>query len=886
MRCFGSLLLAVSLAGAFETDLFSLLGDGGCGSAFTEASEKMASTYRVLCDSRELAEKCRGIADFDPDVDPKEMYELVRTHGKGLLGERHRELLEAWDTNRVARSAMRRDYSGVGLFPKEDDPYYFLNDFALELSRFRPSVPEGAVLLTGSVSGDASRDAPRLAALIALAREEPGVHLGGAPFHSYLATESSRREIGALGTVSLVAAFALGFALFGGARFALPLLFALAAGFFAGTLAVFALPGRPHVLTLIFGTSLVGLGVDYCYHAMSKRPDDGEFRFRLACAFVTTALSFAPLVLSSVAVLRQMAVFTVAGLCAIYLVAAFVLRPCSPQRPAPQRRFPARAGRWIRLAVFAAAAAGLFRIEFGNDPSSFHRADPLMASGEAAVAKAAGDGLTRFRVVDLAAWQTENAALKERMGQKPGGEFLSAADLPRAMTFESGGRCMAILPSEKGIDPRAELEAVFEGCAKETNRLLAFSFAVLAAALLIAFRRKFLLYVVPVAMAAVATAGVLGWIGEKVSFFHLLCFFVLAGLGIDYAIFNRGRGDGDTGRVVLYSFLTSLVGFGMLSFTAFQVTRSMGITLGTGLFFAYIFSLPSSAPPRRDADAKWSDQPEQSAGRLRLKLMWWTYRFLGKSFAKVVTFFVMLFIYPHAKAARAALSEFAGIVHPRLAPGRRPPRPFSVMLNFAWAMLDKVDACTLAKNLPRMSVSGDDGWMKGGCFLVTTHVGCAEVLPALRRFFADGGGPEVHAFQQMGHDRIFTELFCRHLDSSRFTLHAVEDIGVETAVEMQEAIRCGAIVIMAGDRPSAGSPAVLRREFLGRDCAWPKGVFRFAALMHSPVYAVGCVRTGWNAYEVRARRLGGNLLGDYVEFLEEETLSHPEQWFHFYRFFG
>ena len=201
-----------------------------------------------------------------------------------------------------------------------------------------------------------------------------------------------------------------------------------------------------------------------------------------------------------------------------------------------------------------------------------------------------------------------------------------------------------------------------------------------------------------------------------------------------------------------------------------------------------------------------------------------------------------------------------------------------------------------------MTVGGDSGWMKGGCFLLSTHVGCIEVLPALAANqqinISTFQPPLVHAFQQMGRDAIYTSYFVKHLDRSKLQLHAVEDIGVETAVEMQEAIKRGEIVLMAGDRLPAGASrtAALKHEFLGRECAFPKGVFRFAKLMECPVYAITCVRTGWNAYEVEAKRIGEReegrgkreevLLGDYVRFLESAARRHPDQWYQFYDFFA
>ena len=134
---------------------------------------------------------------------------------------------------------------------------------------------------------------------------------------------------------------------------------------------------------------------------------------------------------------------------------------------------------------------------------------------------------------------------------------------------------------------------------------------------------------------------------------------------------------------------------------------------------------------------------------------------------------------------------------------------------------------------------------------------------------------------------MFMKVFLEHFDHSRIELHAVEEIGVETAVEMQEAIRRGELVIMAGDRTSAGSKSVLRHRFLGRECVWPKGAFKFAELMEAPVFGVTCLNTGWNRYEVHVVELDRAApLDGYVKFLEAETVAHPEQWYQFYDFFG
>ena len=281
-----------------------------------------ASRIRVLCDDAERAAKCRAVCRFDEE-DPSRWLELLRTHGRGLLGERARAELLSGDTNRIVRSARRRDFSGVGLFPRDDDPYYLLNDFVMEMSRFKPSdPPPGKILLSGDVTGQESA----VPQLIAIAESDPGVNLSGAAFHSYLATASTKREINLLGAVSLAVVLLLGWRLFGNLRFVEPMALILAAGFVAGAQAVFFLPTPPHAVTFLFGTSLIGLGVDYCYHGLSRIDAVAgpaarrDFVRSLTQALLTTAFAFAPLLFSKLAVLNQMALFTITGLVVIYLL--------------------------------------------------------------------------------------------------------------------------------------------------------------------------------------------------------------------------------------------------------------------------------------------------------------------------------------------------------------------------------------------------------------------------------------------------------------------------------------------------------------------------------------------------------------------------------------
>ena len=581
---------AALLPRGLDTDLYSLVGGDG---ALVSLGRKTSGMVRVLCADSGRAAKCREAFQFDPPLDPAAFLETVRTHGRGLLSAKSRRLLERDELDRLRRSVKRRDYTGVGLFPKADDPDYFLSDFVAELRSLQPEgLPEGAEILTGTVKGEPG-EMECLRRLVELAEQDDGIWLSGAPFHSLIATERTKSEVSLLGALSFAAVLAFGWSLFRCFRFVLPTALALSFGFLAGTAAACLLPGRPHALTFLFGTTLIGLGVDYCYHALGE-VHDGRFARKLASALATTCLSFSPLLLSSVCVLRQMAVFTIAGLVAVFAYAILFIRPAREfddrlsAALLPRRGVLAPAVMIVIAVVAAAFARG---VRFSSDPSLFHRPAPVMASGEAKFAELSSGGGS-FVAVPLARWQQENAALKAKV-EEPRGEFLSVADLPPWLVVEVDGEGCLLLPEDasrtivgdgigRRIDLRASLGELFEGLATETYKLLAAAFAVFAVAMLVLFGRRAPSLAWPVCAAVATTFATLAALGASITFFHSLCFFMLVGLGVDYAIFRT--------RIVKYGFLTSFVGFGLLSLTSFPVTRFMGLTLALGLSFAYLFS--------------------------------------------------------------------------------------------------------------------------------------------------------------------------------------------------------------------------------------------------------------------------------------------------------
>ncbi len=999
-------VMALRCGRGVETDVNALMDTDGAD-ALAALSSVQSSRMRLLLEGDSATAVDAAAVRLRPLVQPDAAadngiaaaVDFLASRRDGLLAESTRTNLLQRNYAEVEKESLSLLFSGVvpPVFPLRGDPFMLGTIWFMDLAEgavppwsMRNGLPtmerdgHHFVLLEGTCKVDSAGVKRMLDVLerVRIFNAENGpvrAYPCGAPFHSALARTRSMREIAVLSWASILAVLSIGRVLLGSFAFVPLLLAALACGSLAGTAALFACPSRPHVLTFVFGTSLIGLGVDYVYHILAAGDEQAQVRRKILHALATTLSGFVPLFFSSVLVLRQMALFTTVGLVGVFcflMVCAWGRRPKAAADGVPvQRARPWQ--RWIAAALVLFCAGGVVFLRTDNGPASFYRPPSTLLAGERLLASLGmstgeyavtegGDiqeALEREEAAGLRGVssivpslkrQRENALMVAEFCRQRGGDYSAKTGLKvpmpsrerllspqeamenqfmsrllSPMLAQRGGRTFLMgmetpgsrmdersSPGVRRFNPQVELTAFFDRHANETYRLLGASVLVMAIVLVGLFRRRFPKYILPVACAISATAGLLGWCGVKMTFFHPLCFFIVVGLGVDYAIFWAGSPSRSTLRAVTASFLTSFVGLGALALTSFPVTRSMGVVFALALAFSYLFARAFSSDGSRTspatAETAWYAQREQSASRFRLALMWWVYSHLGKRAVKALTLLVMLFVYPFARPARLALRSFYATLS---AYGGKRAGTFGLfrhLLEYAWTLVDKTDACTLRRSLPRVTARDDGAWRSlrdlldsgRGAFLVSSHLGCAEMLSALDRG-AGSRRARVHAFQHLGHDTEFTRMVQRHFNVDAFVLHSTEDIGVETAVDMQDAVRRGELVLMAGDRTT---PARARSNrdvcsFMGRDARWPLGVFAFADLVGAPVYFFTCVKVGRELWEVHFRQFVTDastvavasrsavhaarrrMLEEYVSFLEEETLRHPSQWHHFHEFF-
>ena len=103
----------------------------------------------------------------------------------------------------------------------------------------------------------------------------------------------------------------------------------------------------------------------------------------------------------------------------------------------------------------------------------------------------------------------------------------------------------------------------------------------------------------PIAGALVVTLAALSLLGERLTPFHLAALLLLAGVGMDYALFLRqpapGEAAGRNRAAVLTCAVTTLLTFGLLGFCGTPVLRGIGLTVAIGVTAAFLLAL-SLAP--------------------------------------------------------------------------------------------------------------------------------------------------------------------------------------------------------------------------------------------------------------------------------------------------
>lgn len=211
----------------------------------------------------------------------------------------------------------------------------------------------------------------------------------------------------------------------------------------------------------------------------------------------------------------------------------------------------------------------------------------------------AGAPLTMQSLRDAGlAWRLEPLIFQQ------GGDWVGLV-VPRGVTDPGGLRDFVDRRQNQALtylDLKEGSESLVADFRREALEWLAVGAATAVVLLFLGLRsvRRAFAVITPIALAILLTATILSLSGIAFSLFHLLAMLLVAGVGLDYALFFErhmaDRGDGQrTLRANCLCAATSVSVFNILAFSDIPVLHGIGVTVAVGvalsLFFAFVFTV-------------------------------------------------------------------------------------------------------------------------------------------------------------------------------------------------------------------------------------------------------------------------------------------------------
>ena len=360
-----------------DSDLFNLVPKSISMASVKKADEKMMSVTSqnvfILVANEDFSEAKKVAQDVYEELKNSKNFETVSLYNDvSAMGEitdflyKYRSYLideKTADTilaseqgaQDFALEALSKAYGGFTMLPLDNidtDPFllteYNLQNYlsSLQNAGTAMSVKDGVlaskfedkwyVMIRGILSSRGAKLASKDNAITEIYRvcennnnDSTRFIYSGTPFHSHESSTSASREISVIATISMLAVIILLIFIFRSVR---PLVFSVASILISlgvavlMTLSVFH---KMHVITLVFGTSLIGSCIDYSLHFFTHWAGNTELKSSteirnhifsgLLMAIISTGICFAILLFAPFTILKQMSLFCLAGLVSSFL---------------------------------------------------------------------------------------------------------------------------------------------------------------------------------------------------------------------------------------------------------------------------------------------------------------------------------------------------------------------------------------------------------------------------------------------------------------------------------------------------------------------------------------------------------------------------------------
>lgn len=666
--------------------------------------------------SKRLA-KYTNVQVISDDFMQRSVVAALTPYRFNLLTSQQREQLLHKTIAEIIETEHRKLYrlgSDYGLIPFEQDPLAWFSEYLLDSQSGLKSQASGSQA-PGVNSAESYTDAITVSIIGPLrgmdaqqqllnkilqtensVKQEHSVEVykSGVIFFSVDAATKSKADILLIAVTSSIAIVVLMVLVF---RSLTPLLVAIAS---IGMGVLFAVSvtlnvfHNIHILTIVFGSSLIGIVIDYSLHYFFHRLSQGaqtsfankSLSNAMLLSLMTSFIGFGALMLSDVGALKRVAVFSCAGLVMAWLtvmtLGPFVDNTRALNQSSVLKKLTVFLGavfshRPILLLRGAGSVALLglfylliFGVDGSDDPRLFFNQSERLLAQERMVSEhsvyyesnqffvVGGNSVSDLNKTLEALYQIagnhQTGLLSVKDWLPPPDEQIQSYQLQGKLYGENGvvagllrklnvpdtavepvmrdylaGSGKALLPKdlnrllpwlppmwseyrdrhyanvliEKGGDSSAlkrwsqgndnvhfvnvasYAETALRHQRNSATALLCGAYIAIAIIMLLYYRTaSSLAYLAIPASATVFTLIALPLLGQPITLFHMMALFLVLGLGMDYIVFAKEMTNHDliTQQAILLSAMTSLLSFGLLSFSSMPVVQAFGSTVLIG----------------------------------------------------------------------------------------------------------------------------------------------------------------------------------------------------------------------------------------------------------------------------------------------------------------
>lgn len=434
-----TVLATFTTKGEIETNLLKTLLPKSITSTtdIVPIADKYASIIKVVLesDSPETLEKIKQEFTSSLDKDYFEtdtpnvslLIENYLSYPENFLSETDRKLLIQKRYDEIYSKSIETLYNpaGIQITSFEKDPYLLLDNFLmsnrniLDNETFFDEKYHDFLTLKLKNKEGLSPDLcnKKVAELINLQKKlkskNSQVDLAGTPIHSYYTYQKSVFDINLICIFSTLLIILLTRYYFKQIKLLFPIALSIIFGLLVGFIFTKILFSNFQMITMVFSTTLIGIGIDYSYHYCFAEKIDKTFFKNLTLSLFTTIFPFVLLYSTKIELLQQIAVFTIAGLSAIYLFILVFYTCFDLPEPKNSIKIPYKFYKYAFIILCVLGIIGLTQFRINDSLTALYIPSKKLINSENLYNRVSGNASKHTQIITVEGKNLEDLLQKE-----------------------------------------------------------------------------------------------------------------------------------------------------------------------------------------------------------------------------------------------------------------------------------------------------------------------------------------------------------------------------------------------------------------------------------------------------------------------------------------